>query len=146
MRIRILGTLEVLTEDQWQPIGSPKWRSLLACLLLRSGQIVSTDSLMDELWGDDPPDTAKNLISIYVLRLRRLLGDADGKLLAYRSPGYVLNLADGDLDAHRFGALVADGRAALMSGDAARAATLLAAGLQPVPGAVPGRRPPVSAH
>jgi DNA-binding SARP family transcriptional activator len=129
MRIRILGPLEVLTEDQWQPIGSPKWRSLLACLLLRSGQIVSTDSLMDELWADGPPDTAKNLISIYVLRLRRLLGDADGKLLAYRSPGYVLNLADGDLDAHRFGALIADGRSALMSGDATRAATLLAAGL-----------------
>jgi DNA-binding SARP family transcriptional activator/Tfp pilus assembly protein PilF len=129
VRIRILGTLEVLTEDQWQPIGSPKWRSLLACLLVRSGQVVSTDSLMDELWGDDPPETAKNLISIYVLRLRRLLGDADGKLLAYRSPGYVLNLADGDLDAHRFESLVADGRSALMSGDAARAATLLAAGL-----------------
>ena len=129
MRIRILGPLEVLAEDQWQPIGSAKWRSLLACLLLRSGQIVSTDSLMDELWGDGPPDTAKNLISIYVLRLRRLLGDVDGKLLAYRSPGYVLNLADGDLDAHRFDSLVADGRSALMSGDAARAATLLAAGL-----------------
>jgi DNA-binding SARP family transcriptional activator len=129
MRIRILGTLEVLAEDQWQPIGSPKWRSLLACLLLRSGQIVSTDSLMDELWGDEPPDTAKNLISIYILRLRRLLGDADGKLLAYRSPGYVLSLADGDLDAHRFDALVADGRAAMEGGDAARAATLLAAGL-----------------
>src|SRR6185437_15143454 len=85
--------------------------------------------LMDELWGDEPPDTAKNLISIYVLRLRRLLGDADGKLLAYRSPGYVLNLADGDLDAHRFESLVTDGRSALASGDAARAATLLAAGL-----------------
>jgi DNA-binding SARP family transcriptional activator len=129
MRIRILGTLEVLTDDQWQPIGSPKWRSLLACLLVRSGQVVSTDSLMDELWGDEPPDTAKNLISIYVLRLRRLLGDADGKLLAYRSPGYVLSLADGDLDARRFDELVADGRSALEGGDAVRAAALLAAGL-----------------
>jgi DNA-binding SARP family transcriptional activator/Tfp pilus assembly protein PilF len=129
MRVRILGTLEVLAEDQWQPIGSPKWRSLLACLLLRSGQIVSTDALMYELWGDDPPGTAKNLISIYVLRLRRLLGDSDGRLLAYRSPGYVLNLGDGDLDSHRFDALVADGRSALEGGDAVRAAALLSAGL-----------------
>src|SRR5215471_13903053 len=125
MRIRILGTLEVLADNRWQPIGSPKWRSLLACLLLRAGQVVSTDALVDELWGEDPPDTARNLISIYALRIRRLLGD-DTRLV-FRAPGYVLNVADGDVDTHRFDALVADGRNALEGGDPVRAAALLSA-------------------
>ena len=110
MRFRILGPLEVLADGSWQPIGAEKWRSLLACLLLRAGEVVSTDALTEELWGDDPPAKAKNLISIYVLRLRRLLGDADGKLLARRAPGYVLNIADGDLDSAYFGSLAADGQ------------------------------------
>ncbi|MCW2935500.1 MAG: hypothetical protein JWM19_6462, partial [Actinomycetia bacterium] len=125
MQFRTLGPLEVLTDGTWQPIGAEKWRSLLACLLLRAGEVVSTDALTDELWGDDPPAKAKNLISIYVLRLRRLLGDADGKLLAWRAPGYVLNIADGDLDSAHFGSLVADGQHALADGDPVRAVALL---------------------
>jgi DNA-binding SARP family transcriptional activator len=129
MRFRILGPLEVWTDGEWLPITAEKWRSLLACLLLRANQVVSTEVLVDELWGDGPPARAKNLISIYVLRLRRLLGDNDGRLLAYRSPGYVLNLAEGDLDAARFGSLVADGRRALDDGDPVRAAALLSTGL-----------------
>jgi DNA-binding SARP family transcriptional activator/tetratricopeptide (TPR) repeat protein len=130
MRFRILGPLEVNAEGQWQPVTADKWRSLLACLLLRAGRIVSTDALMDELWGDEPPTKAKNLISIYVLRLRRLLGDGDGKLLAYRSPGYILNVAAADLDIARFEELVAEGRSALMDGDPLKAAALLSAGLR----------------
>ncbi len=129
MRFRILGPLEVWTDGKWQPITAEKWRSLLACLLLRANQIVSTEILVDELWGDGQPARAKNLISIYVLRLRRLLGDNDGQLLAYRSPGYVLNLADGDTDLGRFDSLVGDGRQALDDGDPVRAAALLSAGL-----------------
>lgn len=128
MRIRILGTLEILTDSRWQPIGPPKWRSLLACLLLRAGQVVSTDVLVDELWGEDPPDTARNLISIYALRVRRLLGD--DRCLVFRAPGYVLNVADGDVDTHEFDALVADGRNALEDGDPVRAAALLSAALR----------------
>jgi DNA-binding SARP family transcriptional activator/tetratricopeptide (TPR) repeat protein len=129
MRFRTLGPLEVWAEGTWQPITAEKWRSLLACLLLRAGRVVSTDALTDELWGDDPPAKAKNLISIYVLRLRRLLGDADGKLLAWRSPGYILNIADGDLDSAHFDSLVVDGQRALADGDPVRAVALLSAGL-----------------
>jgi len=129
MRFRILGPLEVWTDGEWQPITAEKWRSLLSCLLLRANQIVSMEVLVDELWGDAPPARAKNLISIYVLRLRRLLGDNDGRLLGYRSPGYILSLADGDLDGTRFDSLVTDGRRALDDGDPVRAAALLSAGL-----------------
>jgi DNA-binding SARP family transcriptional activator/tetratricopeptide (TPR) repeat protein len=149
MRFRILGPLEVWADGEWQPITAEKWRSLLACLLLRANQIVSTEVLVDELWGDVPPARAKNLISIYVLRLRRLLGDNDGRLLAFRSPGYILNLAEGDLDTARFDSLVTDGRQALDGGDPPRAATLLSAGLDLWRGSFLVNVPPtpfISAH
>ena len=72
MRFRILGPLEVQTGEDWVSIGAAKWRAVLARLLLGAGQTVSTDTLIDEVWGTDPPARATNLISIYVLRLRRL--------------------------------------------------------------------------
>ncbi len=117
MRFRILGPLEVLSPDGWTAISAPKWRSLLACLLVRPGQLVPTDVLIDELWGDNPPNTANNLVSIYVHRLRKVIGDTEGRVLVYRAPGYMLRLAPGDLDIQQFESLVAEGRAALAAGD-----------------------------
>jgi Transcriptional regulatory protein, C terminal len=73
MRFRILGPLEVLSPDGWTAVRAAKWRSMLACLLVRPGQIVTTDSLMFELWGDNPPSTANNMVSIYVHRPRKEL-------------------------------------------------------------------------
>jgi DNA-binding SARP family transcriptional activator/Flp pilus assembly protein TadD len=125
-RFRILGPLEVLTGQDWTSIGASKWRAILACLLLNTGQIVSTDTLIDELWGEAPPSRATNLISIYVLRLRRLIGDTDGRVLVTRAPGYQLRLGDDDLDVQRFGILMSQGRQALTAGDPERAARLLA--------------------
>ena len=65
------------------------------------------------------------LISVYVLRLRRLIGDADGQLLVTRSRGYQLLAGPADVDAQRFTRLAAEGRAALSAGDSPRAADLL---------------------
>jgi DNA-binding SARP family transcriptional activator len=129
MRYRILGPLEVLSSGDWTAIGAPKWRSLLACLLVRPGQLVSTETLISELWGDNPPSTANNMVSIYVHRLRRVIGDVEGRLLVHRAPGYLLRVAPGDLDSHEFESLVADGRDALGAADPQRAATLLAEAL-----------------
>ena len=126
MRFRILGPLEVQTADGWVPIGAAKWRAVLARLLLGGGQIVSTDTLIHELWGDNPPARAPNLVSIYVLRLRRFIGDHDGRVLKTRSPGYQLVLGRDDLDTQRFGILMSDGREALTVGDPRRAAGVLA--------------------
>ena len=91
MRFRTLGPLEVWTGQGWSGIGSPKWRALLAALLLNPGQAVSTDRSSAELWGDDPPERAANLVSVHVLRLRRLLGDPEGHVLITRAPGYQLS-------------------------------------------------------
>jgi DNA-binding SARP family transcriptional activator len=126
VRFRILGPIEVWAGQSWNGIGAPKWRSLLATLLLNPGQAVSTDRLIAEIWGDQPPDRASNLVSVYVLRLRRLLGDPDGKVLTTRAPGYQLRLEPGDLDAGRFEVLVVQGRQALDAGDFRRAAEVLA--------------------
>jgi DNA-binding SARP family transcriptional activator len=125
MRFRILGPLEVLSTEGWTAISAAKWRSLLACLLIRPGQLVPTDVLIDELWGDSPPHTANNLVSIYVHRLRKVIGDAEGQVLVYRAPGYLLRLSRGDLDMQLFESLVAEGRTALAAGDPRSAAALL---------------------
>jgi DNA-binding SARP family transcriptional activator/Tfp pilus assembly protein PilF len=125
MRFRILGPLEVLSPDGWTAISAAKWRSLLACLLVRPGQLAPTESLIFELWGDNPPSTANNLVSIYVHRLKKVLGDTEGKVLLYRAPGYMLRVSNKDLDSQVFELLVADARSALEASDADRAAALL---------------------
>jgi DNA-binding SARP family transcriptional activator/Tfp pilus assembly protein PilF len=125
MRFRILGPLEVLSPDGWTAIGAPKWRSLLACLLVRPSQLVPTDLLIDELWGQSPPKRANNLVSIYVHRLRKVIGDSEGRVLVYRAPGYLLRLSPGDLDLQEFESQVRDGRNALVSGELTTAAMLL---------------------
>jgi DNA-binding SARP family transcriptional activator len=129
VRFRILGPLEIWTGQDWSGIGAPKWRALLAALLLNPGQVVSTDRLIAELWEADPPDRAANLVSVYVLRLRRMMGDAQGTMLIRRAPGYQLLLDPGDLDAAAFELLLGQGRQALTGGDAPRAASLLAEAL-----------------
>jgi DNA-binding SARP family transcriptional activator len=129
MRFRVLGPLQVLSGDEWQTIGARKWRSLLATLLLQPGRTVSVDTLTDAIWGDEPPAKAANLVSIYVLRLRRLLGDPEGQLLVTRAPGYFIRAQPGDVDVARFEELAEEGRRALAA-DPERAAALLGEALQ----------------
>src|SRR5580692_7601485 len=129
MRFRLLGPLEIRAGENWRGIGAPKWRSVLATLLIHPGQIVPADVLINEVWGDAPPARAANLISIYVLRLRRLMDDEDSRLLVTRAPGYQLLLTPSDTDALVFEAMVRDGRRALAAGDPAGAASQLTAAL-----------------
>ena len=79
MQFRILGPLEVQVDGSWIGINAPKWRTVLAVLLLRVGEVVSTDQLINELWPEESPARATNLVSVYVLRLRRLIGDSEGR-------------------------------------------------------------------
>ena len=83
---RILGPLEVRTDQGWTKIGAAKQRSVLATLLLRPGQVVSTDALIDQVWPNKPPARAANLVSVYVHHLRRLIGDAKGQVLIGPGP------------------------------------------------------------
>jgi DNA-binding SARP family transcriptional activator len=125
MFCRLLGPLEVRAGDSWTGIGAPKWRALLAVLLLRQGQVVSTGQLADELWGSDPPKGARKLISGYAARLRQLIGDGDGLVLVTTPPGYRLLADPADLDVSQFERLLATARAALDQPSGENAASLL---------------------
>ena len=126
---RLLGPVEVWTGHQWAKVGAPKQRSVLATLLLRPGEPVSTDTLIDAVWPGTPPARAANLVSVYVHHLRRQIGDASGRVLVTRAPGYQMVLGPGEVDADRFSRLVADGRQALAAAAPDRAADLLSEAL-----------------
>jgi DNA-binding SARP family transcriptional activator len=121
----ILGPLEAWTGQGWTAVPGPKPRSLLAALLLRPGEPVSTDVLIDEVWPEWPPAKAANLVSVYVHRIRKMIGDTDGRVLVTRPPGYQVTLRPGELDAQRFSELTMAGRNALSQGDPGQAADLL---------------------
>jgi YVTN family beta-propeller protein len=130
MDYRILGPLEVAEDDREVVLGRGRQRSLLALLLLHANEVVSSERLIDELWGDAPPPTAAKTVQVYVSQLRKSLrnGDPEGPLLT-RGPGYVLRIGPDELDLHRFERAVADGRRALDSDAPDRAAAALRAGL-----------------
>ncbi|GLZ36045.1 SARP family transcriptional regulator [Lentzea sp. NBRC 105346] len=104
VQFRILGPLEVLDDGRPLALGGPQQRGLLALLLLEANRVVSQEQLVMDLWGDAPPATARGLLHGCVAGLRRVL-PADR--LVTRSPGYLVRVADGELDAHRFEELAA---------------------------------------
>jgi serine/threonine protein kinase/WD40 repeat protein len=118
MEFRILGPLEVVADDGPIQLGGPKQRAVLAHLILRANHPVHADRLIDGLWGDEPPDTARNTLQTYVYRLRKALGE---ERLGGSDGGYVLNAEPGEIDAARFEALV-KGAKSRASTDAAAAA------------------------
>ena len=122
MEFRVLGPLEVVDHDGPVALGAPKQRALLAVLLLHRGKPVSSDRLIDEIWGEQPPASANKIVQGYVSNLRKVLGD--GRLVT-QGRGYMLQLEPGQTDVDRFEALVAEGRRALENGDALTAGAVL---------------------
>ena len=110
MQFRVLGPLEVDAGDGAVPLGGPKQRAVLANLLVRANQVVPADTLIEDVWGDDPPGKARNTLQTYVSNLRKTLGDG---VLQRRDPGYVLMVDPLDVDASRFDTLVREARKAL---------------------------------
>jgi DNA-binding SARP family transcriptional activator len=96
-------------------------------LLLDANRVVPLDTLVDELWGEEPPETAVKIIHNGVSQLRRVLGDPER--LVTQAPGYVLRVHPGELDAERFERLAAEGQRALDEGRADEAADRLTAAL-----------------
>ena len=82
---------------------------MLTLLLLSANRVLPTERLIDDLWGDSPPDTARAALQVYVAGLRKALG-SDGAALRTRAPGYVLDLEPGVLDLDRFIQLRAEAR------------------------------------
>jgi DNA-binding SARP family transcriptional activator/streptogramin lyase len=121
LSFRLLGRLEAYDDGVELDLGPRKQRAVLALLLLNANRVVSTERLIDDLWGDSPPGTARATLQVYVAGLRKALGNG-GATLRTRAPGYVLELEPGALDLDRFTQLRAEARE---STDAERRATLL---------------------
>jgi DNA-binding SARP family transcriptional activator len=127
MDFRILGPLEVLDDGRAIPLGGSKQRALLALLLLHPNETLSTDRLIDELWGERPPANAAKTVQMQISRLRKVLagevGDGPAGAVVTRDGGYELRLDPERLDAHRFEQLVTQGRSELLADRPARAAS-----------------------
>lgn len=109
MEFRILGPLEVVEGGVPLPLDAPKDRALLAVLLVRAGEVVSTDQAVEALWGEKPPRSAGASIQNSVSKLRKLLGP---ERLVTRPPGYALQLEGDEIDADRARLLLERARAA----------------------------------
>jgi DNA-binding SARP family transcriptional activator len=130
VEFRVLGPIEVVDAGRAVDIGPPKQRSVLAALLLRANQVVSLDSLVDQVWGDDPPLKAVGALQAYVSNLRRVLEPqraprSPATVLVSRPPGYLLVVAPADHDAVLFDAALGEAEDLLRRGRAETAAVRL---------------------
>ena len=128
MEYRLLGPVEARRDGEALNLGR-KPRMLLALLLLNANQVVSTDRIIDELWGDDPGRDPQNALWVVISRLRSALEPdrekrSDGSILLTQMPGYRLAVDPNTIDATRFGHLVVEGRGVLDT-DPEQAAGLL---------------------
>ena len=134
MDFRLLGRLEVWDGSRPVALGGPKQKAVLAALLLRHGEVVSTDLLMDDVWGERASGGTAKTLQVYVWQLRRALepGRLPGsppEVLVTQSPGYLLRIDAEQVDAERFDRLARSGRGALEGGEPDRALGLLDDGL-----------------
>jgi DNA-binding SARP family transcriptional activator len=111
----ILGPLEIRRGEEVVALtGKPA--AVLVTLLLRAGDVVSTDSLIDAVWGEEPPETARAALQVHVSKVRKLLALDAGGALATTAGGYVLHVEPDALDLFRFDRLVKEAKDALSSG------------------------------
>ncbi len=128
MEFCLLGPLLVRRGGVPVAISPGMQRSLLAALALAGNKVVSVDELMDALWGDDPPRSARASLQNMVMRLRRSLDGRQPRIIA-RPDGYQLLVEPGELDVDRFEDLLAEARQARRAGSLADAADRLRAAL-----------------
>ena len=130
IEFRILGPLEVLIDGEVVDLGTAKQRALLALLVMHVNQVVATERLVEDIWGDQPPARAANAVQVYVSYLRKVLEPdrargGESHVLMTRRPGYVLRAEPDQVDALRFERLVDEGRRALAGGNPEAAARRL---------------------
>ena len=123
MEVRLLGPLELADGGRSIAYGGARQRAVLALLVLHANQVVASERVLMELWGEDAPPGAANALQAAVSRLRRAL--PQGRLVT-RPPGYLFRAVPDEVDLSRFERLLAQGRQALADGAAAEAADTLA--------------------
>jgi YVTN family beta-propeller protein len=113
VEIRLLGPLEVAADGRVLQLGGGRQRALLAMLALRPGEVVSSDALIDALWGETPPPTVHKALQNLVSRVRRAVDPLETGVIVTRQPGYLLSLPEDAIDVRRFERLSQQGRQAL---------------------------------
>jgi DNA-binding SARP family transcriptional activator len=109
VEFRVLGPVEVRDGPVAVALGGPKPQISLATLILHNGQTFPATRLIDAIWGESPPPSARTLVQSYVAGLRRALPSPD--VIATVAPGYALRAGPDDIDLCRFENLVEQGRA-----------------------------------
>ena len=134
MRVDILGPLQATEDGAGFRLPGRKLRTVLAALALNPGRVVPSYQLIGELWLDAPPKNAENSLHAHIARLRKLLAahvgrDRAQRLVRTADAGYLLDVPEEAVDAHRFVRLAKQARV-LQRHDAAAAAAELAAALE----------------
>jgi DNA-binding SARP family transcriptional activator len=119
---RILGPLEVVEDGQQVALGTMKERLVLGVLLLHANEFVSRERLIDDLWGEAPPPTARKAVNVYLSKLRKALGHPGTDPIATASGGYRLHVEPERLDASRMQLLVAEAHERVAKGERESAA------------------------
>jgi predicted ATPase/DNA-binding SARP family transcriptional activator len=114
--IQILGPLRVLCDGVEVGLGGTRRKALLALLILQRDEVVAADRIAEAIWDGHPPGGAMGTVQSHVSHLRRALGAA-ARAIVTQPPGYVLRIAADGIDAGRFEALAAEGRALAMAED-----------------------------
>ena len=122
MEFQILGPLEVLEDGRPLALGRLKERTVLAVLLLHANEFVSRERLIDDLWGEAPPPTARQAVNVYLSKVRKALGVADADPITTASGGYRLNVESEMLDSSRMHAHVASAHELVATGELESAA------------------------
>ncbi|GII97574.1 AfsR/SARP family transcriptional regulator [Sinosporangium siamense] len=125
----VLGSLDVRRGGEPVEVGGRRLRALLTILLLDAGETVPLTSLIEGVWGGNPPANAGNALQALISRLRNTFAapgpaghrKSASKLIVGEPSGYRLAVAPEQVDLHRFARLTADGSRALAGGDPARA-------------------------
>src|SRR6516162_2682442 len=130
LRFAVLGAFGVDRDGREVDLGPRLQRTLLAILVVEAGHVVRADRLLGLLWRDEPPAAASASVQAYVSQLRRVLEPdraprTPAAVLVTQDPGYVLRVADGQVDALRFQALARKAQDDLAAGRAAAAAARL---------------------
>jgi DNA-binding SARP family transcriptional activator len=113
VKFRILGPLEIMAGPDRLDLGGPRQQIVAAALLISANRIVTMDRLLEAIYGEDPPPTSRAQAQISISLLRRLFAShSNDEIISTREPGYVIQVASGQLDSEQFQELVTAARAA----------------------------------
>jgi DNA-binding SARP family transcriptional activator len=113
VKFRILGPLEITAGTERLELGGSRQQIVVATLLINANRFVTTDRLLEAIYGEDPPSTSRAQVQISISSLRRQLASrSSDEIISTHGRGYVIRVASGDLDSEQFQELAAAARAA----------------------------------